>query len=276
MRTVRILHRGRPAYGILEGDRVALLAGPPFERIRRLRTSVPAAEAVWLAPVEPPNVLAIGLNYRRHAAESGKAPPDHPILFIKATTAVVGPGAPIVLPRMAPDEVDYEAELVAVIGRTARHVAAGEAMRYVFGCTCGNDVSARDCQLRLDGQWARGKSFDSFCPLGPWIDTEVCPDDLAVCSRLNGQTMQESRTSDMVFGVADLVAFLSSVMTLLPGTVIMTGTPAGVGWARRPPVFLRPGDTIEVTIEGIGNLVNPVVADDDGGARRSARKPVTT
>ena len=261
MRTVRVLHGGTPRYGVVDGDAVALLEGPPYEGIRRSGEALPLAGADLLAPVEPPNVLAIGLNYRRHAAESGKPAPDHPILFIKANTAVIGPGQPIVLPRMAPAEVDYEAELVAVIGRRARHVPQAAALDYVFGYTCGNDVSARDCQLRYDGQWARGKSFDTFCPLGPWIDTAVRPENLTVRSRLNGRTMQESSTSDMVFGVAALVAFLSSIMTLLPGTVVMTGTPAGVGVARQPPVFLRPGDSIEIELEGIGILRNPVVAE---------------
>jgi 2-keto-4-pentenoate hydratase/2-oxohepta-3-ene-1,7-dioic acid hydratase in catechol pathway len=159
---------------------------------------------------------------------------------------------------MAPDEVDYEAELVIVIGRTARDVPEEHALDHVLGYTCGNDVSARDCQLRLDVQWARGKSFDTFCPIGPWIETEMDPDDAPICSRVNGRTMQSSSTSDMIFSCRRLVSYLSQCMTLLPGTVILTGTPEGVGFARRPPVFLRPGDVVEVEVGPIGVLRNTV------------------
>ena len=187
--------------------------------------------------------------------------PDHPLLFIKATTSVIGPGEPIVLPRIAPSEVDYEAELCAVIGRCARHVSEDEALDYVLGYTCGNDVSARDCQLRLDGQWARGKSFDTFCPLGPWIETEIDPGNAPIRSRLNGKVMQESNTAQMLFSCARLISFLSSAMTLVPGTVIMSGTPSGVGFARDPQVFLKPGDTIRVEVDGLGVLENPVIAE---------------
>jgi 2-keto-4-pentenoate hydratase/2-oxohepta-3-ene-1,7-dioic acid hydratase in catechol pathway len=147
------------------------------------------------------------------------------------------------------------------MGKPAKNVPMADALDYVLGYTCGNDVSARDCQLRLDNQWARGKSFDTFCPLGPWIETEIDPDSAPILSRLNGQVMQQSNTSDMIFDCRRLVGFLSRAMTLLPGTVIMTGTPEGVGFARRPPVFLRPGDTIEIEIEGIGVLTNNVVCE---------------
>jgi 2-keto-4-pentenoate hydratase/2-oxohepta-3-ene-1,7-dioic acid hydratase in catechol pathway len=211
--------------------------------------------------VRPWDEIALGLNYRRHAAESQMKVPDHPQMFLKATSSVVGEGDAIVLPKMAPSEVDYEAELCLVIGKTARNVSEEEALDYVFGYTCGNDVSARDCQLRLDSQWARGKSFDTFCPLGPWIETDLDPDDAAIGSRLNGQVMQQSSTADMIFNCRHLVSFLSRVMTLRPGTVIMTGTPEGVGFARKPPVFLRPGDTIEVEVAGIGVLSNTVAAE---------------
>ncbi len=162
------------------------------------------------------------------------------------------------LPAAAPDEVDYEAELAVVIGRTARNVGKDEALDYVLGYTCGNDVSARDCQLRHDSQWARGKSFDTFCPLGPVIETQLDPENVRVCTRLNGELMQDGCTSDMIFSVRELVSYCSQQMTLLPGTVLMTGTPDGVGFARRPPVYLRPGDRVEVEIEGIGVLQNPV------------------
>jgi len=264
MKIVRFEQAGNAAYGVLEGDRIQTLAGEPFTELARTGASVPAADVRLLAPVDPPNVLAIGLNYRPHADESNMKIPDHPILFIKATTSVVGPADPIVLPAIAPDEIDYEAELAVVIGREARHVPREQALNYVFGYTCGNDVSARDCQLKLDGQWARGKSFDTFCPLGPYIETDLNPGNLAVRCRLNGETMQDGNSSDLVFDCAELIAFLSRCMTLRPGTVLMTGTPAGVGFSRRPQVFLQAGDTVEVEVEGIGILTNPVVNEKVG------------
>jgi len=248
-------------HGSLDDDSIRVLSDSPFKCVEFTGDSVSLGEVQLQSPVQPPNVLAIGLNYRRHAKESGMAMPDHPLLFIKANSSVIGPDAPIVLPRVAPDEVDYEAELCIVIGKTARNVSEDKALDYVFGYTCGNDVSARDCQLKLDGQWARGKSFDTFCPLGPWIETEVeDPDNLAICLRINDQIMQKSSTSDLIFNCSQLISFLSSCMTLLPGTVIMTGTPEGVGFARDPQVFLKSGDRVEVEIEGIGALSNSVVA----------------
>lgn len=215
-----------------------------------------------LAPVDPPNVFAIGLNYADHAREAGgRKLPAEPLIFIKASTSVIGPGASVVLPRSAPDEVDFEAELAIVIGQSARHVTGERAMEHVFGFTCANDVSARDCQIRRDKQWARAKSFDTFCPLGPAL---VTPDELdcgrlEIRSVLNGRVMQQGTTADMVFTVAELVSYLSDQFTLMPGTVILSGTPAGVGFARTPPVYLRSGDRIDVEIEGIGCLSNPVV-----------------
>jgi 2-keto-4-pentenoate hydratase/2-oxohepta-3-ene-1,7-dioic acid hydratase in catechol pathway len=216
-----------------------------------------------LAPVQPVNVIAIGLNYRRHAAEGGAQIPGEPLIFVKLTTSVIGPGDPIVLPASAPDEVDYEAELAVVIGKTARKVSEAEALQYVLGYTCANDVSARDCQVRRDKQWSRAKGFDTFCPLGPClvIDPKVNPNAYPIKTRLNDQVMQNSNTADMIFPVPFLVSYLSHQFTLLPGTVIVTGTPEGVGCARKPPVFLRPGDTISVEIDGIGVLTNPVQAD---------------
>lgn len=259
MKIARFEYRDQIRRGVVEGDGLEVLAGCGQERTGE---TVALAEVKLLAPVDPPNVLAIGLNYGRHARESNMKVPDHPLLFIKATSSVVGPEAPIVLPRVAPAEVDYEAELCLVIGRQARNVSESEALDCVLGYTCGNDVSARDCQLRLDGQWARGKSFDTFCPLGPWLETELPdPDNLPIRSRLNGQVMQDSSTSDLIFGCRALISFLSHSMTLLPGTVIMTGTPEGVGFVRQPPVYLKPGDVIEVEIDGIGTLTNTVQAE---------------
>ena len=235
--------------------------GDVFSDWRPTDRTIPREACRLLAPVAPPNILAIGLNYRAHAQESGQALPERPVLFSKATTALLDPEADIVLPRAAPNEVDYECELAIVIGRRARNVSVDQALDYVLGYTCANDVSARDVQLRLDSQWVRGKSFDTFCPLGPWIETDMDPDRAPIRTRPNGQVMQESNTSDLIFSCAELIAFLSARMTLLPGTVIMTGTPSGVGFARKPPVFLQPGDTVEIEVEGIGTLRNGVVAE---------------
>lgn len=213
-----------------------------------------------LAPLVPVNILAIGLNYRAHAIETNAQIPDHPVLFIKATSSLCNPDDPIVLPAAAPSEVDYECELAVVIGKTAKNVSEADALDYVLGYTCGNDVSARDLQQRIDKQWARAKSCDTFAPLGPWIETDVDPANAKIRTRLNGQVMQNSSTSDMIFSCRQLIAHLSQCLTLLPGTVILTGTPPGVGTARKPPVYLRPGDVVEVEIDGIGTLRNPVIA----------------
>jgi len=164
---------------------------------------------------------------------------------------------------VAPSAVDYEAELVVVIGRKARNVSEEEARNYIFGYTCGNDVSARDCQLKIDRQWARGKSFDTFAAIGPWIETELEPSRLKIRLLLNGAVMQDSSTADMIFNVPRIVSYLSRQMTLLPGTIIMTGTPSGVGFARKPPVFLKPGDVVEVDIQGIGVLKNYVTSENE-------------
>ncbi len=222
-----------------------------------------ARVAKRLAPVDPPNVFAIGLNYRRHAAESGMVLPKAPVIFLKATTSVAAPGAPIILPKSAPDEVDYEVELAMIVGRTAKNVSAYDALDYLLGFTCANDVTARDCQRRIDKQWARAKSFDTFCPLGPVVVTpdEIDPDSAKLRTILNGQVMQESDTGDMIFGCRELVQYLSHQFTLLPGTVICTGTPSGVGFARRPPVYLRDGDEVTVEVDRIGRLTNTVVKE---------------
>jgi 2-keto-4-pentenoate hydratase/2-oxohepta-3-ene-1,7-dioic acid hydratase in catechol pathway len=227
------------------------LAGQPIPIVRRY------------APVDPPNILAIGRNYAEHAEEMKAASVEkEPLVFLKATTSVIGPDDAIVLPRSAPDEVDYEGELAVVIGRRAKDVSEADALRYVLGYTCANDVSARDCQKRRDKQWARGKSFDTFCPLGPVVVTadEVDPASLRIRTILNGQVMQDAPTGSMTFSVPALVSYLSHQFTLLPGTVVLTGTPSGVGAARSPQVFLRPGDEITVEIEGIGVLTNRVAS----------------
>jgi len=249
-------------YGLVQEDgTILVLKGSLFD------TPEPAGEVVsedqitrYLPPVDPPNVLAIGRNYKEHALETSDDLPKAPLLFIKATTSLIGHGDHIVIPAVAPSQVDYEAELVAIIGKRAKRVPVAEALDYVFGFTCGHDVSARDCQQN-DGQWARAKSFDTFGPLGPHVVTGLDPSDLRIRMRVNGETVQDQSTRDMVFNVPYLISYLSHSMTLLPGTVLFTGTPCGVGIARKPPLLLKPGDECEVEIDGIGVLRNRVVAE---------------
>jgi 2-keto-4-pentenoate hydratase/2-oxohepta-3-ene-1,7-dioic acid hydratase in catechol pathway len=221
---------------------------------------VPRQNAYWFAPVpRPGKLICIGLNYRDHAEESKMPIPERPIIFSKFSSAVIAPGEPVVLPA-ASQKVDYEAELAVVIGRRAKNVKADRAYDYVLGYTVFNDVSARDFQF-ADGQWQRGKSCDTFAPMGQSIvttDVITDPHKLAIRLTLNGQTMQDSNTDQLIFGVPQLIEFISESITLEPGDVIATGTPAGVGFARNPPVFLKPGDEMEVTIEGLGGLNNPV------------------
>jgi len=262
LKIARVRHKGELFYAVLKDQGAHLLEGEPFEEVRPSGTVVPLSETEKiLPPVQPPNVLAIGLNYYGHAKESNMKPPESPVLFIKANTSVIGPDEPIMLPKIAPEEVDYEAELCIVIGRRAKNVPEEKASDYIFGYTCANDISARDCQLRIDLQWARAKSFDTFCPLGPCVETEIDPHNLPIRLRLNGKIMQDSTTSDLIFPPERLVSFLSKCMTLLPGTVILTGTPSGVGFARKPPIYLRDGDIVEVEIGGIGLLRNPVMLE---------------
>lgn len=219
-----------------------------------------------LAPLEPRAILCIGLNYRRHAAETGAAIPTYPVLFMKSPGAVQHAEAPIALPTtVASHQVDYEGELAVVIGRTCRNVPRSEALEVVLGYTCANDVSARDWQKQQrlgGGQWCRGKSFDSFAPLGPCLVTTAAipdPQALTLQTRLNGEIVQAASTADMIFPVAEIIEFLSASTTLLAGTVILTGTPSGVGMAADPPRWLRSGDTVEVEIDAIGVLRNPVI-----------------
>jgi 2-keto-4-pentenoate hydratase/2-oxohepta-3-ene-1,7-dioic acid hydratase in catechol pathway len=223
-------------------------------------------DAYWTAPVpRPGKVICIGLNYRDHAAESKMSIPERPVVFSKFATAVIAPGEPVVLPATS-TQVDYEAELAVVIGRRAKSVSATRALDYVLGYTCFNDVSARDFQF-ADGQWQRGKSCDTFAPMGPAIiTTDAVPDphNLSIKFVLNGRTMQDSNTNQLIFRVPELIEFLSQTITLEPGDVIATGTPAGVGFARKPPVFLQPGDKMEVVIEKVGWLNNAVVSAAEG------------
>ena len=226
---------------------------------------VTSGDAYWFAPVpRPGKLICIGLNYRDHAAESNMPIPERPVIFSKFSTCVIAPGEPVVIPPTS-QQVDYEAELAVVIGRRAKNVKASRALDYVLGYTAFNDVSARDFQF-ADGQWQRGKSCDTFAPMGQTIvttDQISDPHKLSIKLVLNGQTMQDSNTDQLIFGVPELIEFLTESITLEPGDVIATGTPPGVGFARKPPVFLKPGDKMEVLIEGIGGLSNPVVASDE-------------
>jgi 2-keto-4-pentenoate hydratase/2-oxohepta-3-ene-1,7-dioic acid hydratase in catechol pathway len=247
---------------LLEGGPAALQTFA--ETVRRPSVlRIPAAEVHLLPPVpDPPKIVCLGLNYRDHAAESGAPIPKDPVLFSKYSTALIADNAPIVLPPVS-QEVDYEAELVVVVGKRGRPRDEQEAKEYVAGYTIGHDVSARDWQLKKDQkQWMVGKTFDTFAPTGPVLvtaDELTDPHRLAIRLRLNGQTMQDSNTSQMIFSVPRVLAYLAQVMTLEVGDLVFTGTPPGVGFARKPPVFLKPGDVVEVEIEGIGILRNPVV-----------------
>lgn len=241
---------------ILDGD---LFAGPDV-------TSQTAKVKQILAPVTPCNILALGLNYRRHADETKMPYPEVPIIFSKATTSVIGHQETILLPDAGDKMVDYEGELAIIIGKEGKNIPAEKARDYIFGYTCANDVSARDWQMqKQQGQWYRGKSFDTFCPLGPFIVTKdeiADPNNLTLKTTVRGKTVQNSNTADMIFNIPAMISFLSHSMTLLPGTVILTGTPEGVGFSRTPPLFLSPGDVVSVDIEKIGVLTNPVALED--------------
>lgn len=244
---------GPPGHG---ADRltVAQIAGHPFggqaDDVRLTGIRYALAEVRLLAPILPSKVICIGKNYADHAREMGGEPPQEPVIFLKPSTAVCGPGDPIQRPVRLSQRIDYEGELAVVIGRLCRQVPARRVSEVIFGYTCANDVTARDLQAR-DGQWTRAKGFDTFCPLGPWIETSVDPADLALTTRLNGEVRQSSRTSLLLHDVTALVAYVSQVMTLLPGDVLLTGTPAGVG-------PMEKGDEVSVTVEGIGTLGNPL------------------
>lgn len=214
--------------------------------------SFPLKDVKLLSPVLPSKVVAVGLNYRAHAAEFDKAIPEDPMIFLKPSTSVIGPGDEIIYPFHMSRRVDFEGELAVVIGKKARAVSIDDAKDYILGYTCLNDVTARDLQAK-DTQYTRAKGFDTFCPIGPWIETDLDPSDVLIETIFKGEKRQETRTSDMIFSVFELVSFISNVMTLMPGDVIATGTPSGVG-------KMKPGDEVEIRIEGIGSLVNRVAA----------------
>ena len=250
MRLARFRYGDRISTGTLEDDVVRPLRGTFFEDPVPAGETLLLTEVRLLAPIIPSKVVCVGRNYVEHAKELGSDIPEEPLLFMKPSTAVIGPNDPIRLPPES-DRVDHEGELAVVMGRPCRRVSEEEAPKYVLGYTCGNDVTARDLQKK-DGQWTRAKGFDSFCPLGPWVETELDPGDLQIATRVNGETRQRARTSNMIFRPEALISYVSQAMTLLPGDVILTGTPAGVG-------PLSPRDSVEVEVEGIGVLSNEVV-----------------
>lgn len=258
MRVARFSHNDTINYGIVDDGELVVLAGDPmFAGFDTTGERVPLGAVTLLAPVIPRSkIVCVGRNYQDHAAELGNDVPVEPLLFFKPNTSVIGPGDAIVLPPQSA-RVDFEGELAAVIGRVTKNVPADRALDHVFGYTIGNDVTARDLQ-RSDGQWSRAKGFDTFCPLGPAIETEFDPTASArLTTRRNGETVQNAPLTDMIFSVADIIAYASAAFTLLPGDVVLTGTPAGVG-----PIAA--GDTVDVEIEGLGTLRNTARAAGEG------------
>ncbi|WP_167098721.1 fumarylacetoacetate hydrolase family protein [Amycolatopsis granulosa] len=249
MRLARVAHAGGVAFVSVDGDELLEIADHPFGQPNYTGKRFTLADVRLLAPILPSKVIAIGRNYAEHAGEFGNEVPESPMMFLKPSTSVIGPNAAIKLPA-ASQRVDFEGELAVVIGQPVRNVKAAQAPAVILGYTIANDVSARDLQ-KSDGQWGRAKGFDTFCPLGPWIETAVDPSDLAIRTEVDGEVKQDSRTSLLVHKIPELVEFVSGVMTLLPGDVILTGTPAGVGQ-------ITDGQAVSITIEGIGTLTNPV------------------
>jgi 2-keto-4-pentenoate hydratase/2-oxohepta-3-ene-1,7-dioic acid hydratase in catechol pathway len=252
MQLCRLEVAGTPRWGVIEGELVTPLAEPPWESVRKIAGAMPLATARLLPPCEPTKIVAVGLNYRAHAAEMGKELPEEPLLFLKAPSSLLPPGGTVTLPRQS-SRVEHEGELALVIGRTASKVSAAHALEHVKGFTCLDDVTARDIQRR-EKVYARAKGFDTFCPVGPWLETEIAdPQALELELRVNGEVRQTGSTADMIFPVAEVIAFISHIMTLYPGDLVTTGTPPGVG-------PLRPGDRVEVEIAGIGVLAHAVAA----------------
>ena len=267
MKIIRFLNsRGETCFGTpAEAGRAYLIGGDIFGEFARTDEIVEIKKL--LAPVAPSAILGTGLNYRQHAREAGMALPAYPVLFVKGLNTLQHPGDPIVIPRhLSSDKVDYECELAVVIGKACKNASRDRALDYVLGYTCANDVSARDWQLEKGGgQWCRGKFFDTFTPLGPCLVTaEELPDphQLRIKTLLNGEIMQEANTNDMIFDVPGVIEFFSGSTTLLPGTVILTGTPHGVGMGRQPPRWLRAGDEVTIALENIGELTNTVANEE--------------
>ncbi|MEV4162492.1 fumarylacetoacetate hydrolase family protein [Nonomuraea dietziae] len=254
MRIARFSTGDEVVFGVVEGDVISTIAGHPFNQIQFTGERYPLAEVRLLAPMLPSKVIAIGRNYAEHAKELGNEVPEEPLIFMKPSTSVVGHGDAIAYPTSQSERVDFEGELAVVIGRLCREVPAERAKDVIFGYTCANDVTARDLQKK-DVQFTRAKGFDTFCPIGPWIETDLDASDVALTTTVNGEIRQGGRTSQLINDIPALVAYVSAVMTLIPGDVILTGTPAGVG-----PMEI--GDEVSVGIEGIGTLTNKVVSRD--------------
>jgi 2-keto-4-pentenoate hydratase/2-oxohepta-3-ene-1,7-dioic acid hydratase in catechol pathway len=251
MKIIRFYYKQKERWGVLKGEDVCVLKEPPFKRVIKTKQKLSVKKIKLLAPTRPSKVVLVGLNYRDHAEEMTMQIPDEPIIFLKPPTAVLDPGAAVIYPQGV-TRLDYEAELALVIKKTARHIKESDVARYILGYTCLNDVTARDLQKK-DGQWTRAKSFDTFCPVGPWIETKFDPENVTVRAFVNGTKKQDSTTGQFIFKVPYLVSFISSIMTLYGGDIISTGTPKGVG-----PMNL--GDTVQVEIEGIGVLENKILA----------------
>lgn len=254
MQIIRYQQKGKPVqYGWINNGMVGPLSGPPFGAYRRMETNIPLKQVNLLAPVEPTKIIAVGRNYPEHAREHNEEVPDLPLIFTKPLTSIIGPQDAIVLPPQS-QRVEHEAELAVVISRRGRWIPLGQAKDHILGYTIANDVTARDLQRR-DNQWTRAKGFDTFCPIGPWIETDLDPADVLVTCRVNEELRQMASTREMVFSIPKLIVYVSSFMTLEPGDVLLTGTPAGVG-------LLQAGDTVKAEIEGIGKLVNTVEKDN--------------
>ncbi len=252
MRIVRFLYQGHISWGVVENNVIAVLKRHPFGKLQFSGARIAFSKVELFPPASPSKIILIGLNYRDHAREFGMDVPLEPVIFLKPPSALIAHQENIIYPRGV-KRLDYEAELALVIKKEGRFIKENDASDYILGYSCLNDVTARDMQKK-DGQWTRAKSFDTFCPFGPWLETKLQPGDLSIASYLNGERKQFSTTSDLIFSVPFLVAYISRVMTLLPGDIISTGTPAGIG-------KMKNRDIIEVEIEGIGRLWNQVVAD---------------
>lgn len=251
MRIVRFSTGHKEGYGIMQEDGIQAIEGSPFDDEIKLRhVTYRTADIQLLPPCVPSKIVAVGVNYKSHGDEMNHDPPDEPLIFIKPSTSVIGPEERIIYPSSS-ERVDYEGELGVVVKQTARYVPEEKAREYILGYTCLNDVTARDLQAK-DKQWTRAKGFDTFCPIGPWIETDIDPSDLSLGTYLNGELKQLTRTSQMIFSVNKLVSFISHIMTLLPGDIIATGTTSGIG-------PMKSGDTVEIKIEGIGTLRNYVI-----------------
>ncbi|MDD3296545.1 MAG: fumarylacetoacetate hydrolase family protein [Candidatus Omnitrophica bacterium] len=251
MKIVNFLYKNRQAWGAVAGERIKIMEGCPYEGIKFSGETVDFRKCKLLAPANPGKIVLVGLNYRDHAKELSMKIPKEPVIFLKPATALSNPGGRVVYPKGV-KRLDYEAELAVVIKRKTKNVSEAKSLKYILGYTCLNDITARDLQTR-DGQWTRAKSFDGFAPLGPWVETDIDCSDIKVQLYLNGKLKQNSSTKNFIFSLQQIISFISNIMTLLPGDVISTGTPSGVG-------PMRPGDTIEVKIEGVGTLENYVCA----------------